>query len=60
MLQKSDLLATMKAALAEAQAMHGQGLRSIDEEDLIILIDIVAEGIIEALRITHPEVWRND
>jgi hypothetical protein len=55
MIQRSDLVRTVKAALTEAQAMHGQGLHSISQEDLMILLDIVAEGIIEALRKTHPE-----
>jgi hypothetical protein len=57
MIQRSDLVRTMTVALTEAQAMHGQGLRSISQEDLVILLNIVAAGIIEALRKTHPEGW---
>jgi hypothetical protein len=57
MIQKSDLVQAMTAALTEAQGMYGQGLQSINQEDLMILLDIVAAGIIEALKKTHPEGW---
>jgi hypothetical protein len=57
MIQNSDLVWGMKAALTEAQAIHGQGLQSIGQEDLMILLDIIAAGIIEAFKKTHPEGW---
>jgi hypothetical protein len=57
MIQKGDLVQAMTAALTEAQGMYGQGLQSISQEDLMILLDIIAAGIIEAFKKTHPEAW---